>query len=203
MLTVNLLFDCWFNHSSQSLPAPYASNISDEIYRDLTYNSELIMKYCICHEIGATGMFNFAIVILYTLSLHSINLFVFWLVLHQLVHIVFNFIQIVCSNNVVIINLCTSNLHTFNLYAFLSSIFIYLIYFLSICIIHCQRQDVFRQTQKQPWPFTSLKKQYALLVTYKGKFTKGIIFLFENCEDFKVCKLITSNCINSNLTYQF
>jgi hypothetical protein len=77
LLAVNLLFDCWFNHSSQSLPATYASNISDEIYRDLTYNSELIMKYCICHEIGTTGMFNFAIVILYILSLHSINLFVF------------------------------------------------------------------------------------------------------------------------------
>jgi hypothetical protein len=58
MMAVNLLFDCWFNHSSQSSPAPYASYIPDEIYNDLTYNRDLIVSYCICREIGTTGMFN-------------------------------------------------------------------------------------------------------------------------------------------------
>ncbi len=77
LLAVNILFDCWFNHSSQTLPALYASNIPDEIYRDLTYNRELIMNYYIHHEIGTTGMFDLAIIILYILSLHLINLYVF------------------------------------------------------------------------------------------------------------------------------
>jgi hypothetical protein len=58
MLAVNLLFDCWFYHSSQSLPAPYASNVPDEIYSDLTYNRDLTVSCCICHEIGTTGMFD-------------------------------------------------------------------------------------------------------------------------------------------------
>jgi hypothetical protein len=58
MLAVNLLFDCWFNHSSQSSPAPYASSVPDEIYNDLTYNRDLIVSYCICREIGTTGMFD-------------------------------------------------------------------------------------------------------------------------------------------------
>jgi hypothetical protein len=49
-------------------------------------------------------------------------------------------------------------------------------------------QDVFKQTKKQPWPFTQLKKLYASLVTYKRKFKKGVIFSFEHYEDFKVCK---------------
>jgi hypothetical protein len=70
---VILLFDCWFNHLSQPLPASYASNIPDEIYRDLTYNRELIMNYCICHEIGTTGMFDLIIIILYVVSYYSIN----------------------------------------------------------------------------------------------------------------------------------
>ncbi len=43
MLAVNLLFDCWF----QSLLAPYASYVPDEIYRDLTYNRDLIVSFCI------------------------------------------------------------------------------------------------------------------------------------------------------------
>jgi hypothetical protein len=58
MLAVNLFFDCWFYHSSQSSPAPYASYVPDEIYRDLTYNRDLIVSYCICREIGTTGMFD-------------------------------------------------------------------------------------------------------------------------------------------------
>ncbi len=58
MLAVNLLFDCWFNHSSQSSPAPYASYVPDEIYNDLTYNKGLIVRYCIFREIGTTGMFD-------------------------------------------------------------------------------------------------------------------------------------------------
>jgi hypothetical protein len=58
MLAVNLLFDCWFNHSSQSSPTPYASYIPDGIYNDLTYNRYLILRYLICHEIGTTGMFD-------------------------------------------------------------------------------------------------------------------------------------------------
>jgi hypothetical protein len=122
VLAVNLLFDCWFNHSSQTLPASYSSNIPDEIYKDLTYNRELIVNYCIHHEIGTTGMFDLIIIILYILSFYPINLYVFRLVIHQLVFIVFTFIQIVCLINVVMFNLYMLNLRTFNLYAFLSSI---------------------------------------------------------------------------------
>ena len=58
MLAVNLLFDCWFYHSSQSSPAPYASYVPDEIYNDLTYNRDLIVSDCICCDIGTTGMFD-------------------------------------------------------------------------------------------------------------------------------------------------
>ncbi len=58
MLAVDLLFDCWFYHSSQSSPAPYASYVPDEIYRDLTYNRDLILSFCICRELGTTGMFD-------------------------------------------------------------------------------------------------------------------------------------------------
>ncbi len=65
LLAVNLLFDCWFNHSSQTSPTPYASNVPDEIYRDLTTNRDLIVSYCICHELGTTGMFDVTIIILY------------------------------------------------------------------------------------------------------------------------------------------
>jgi hypothetical protein len=54
-------------------------------------------------------------------------------------------------------------------------------------------QDGFRQTKKQPWHFTPLKKQNTSLVTYKGKFNKGIISSFEHYEDFKVCKLLLFN----------
>ncbi len=58
MLAVNLLFGCWFYHSSQSSPTPYASYVPDEIYSDLTYNRDLIVSYCICCETGTTGMFD-------------------------------------------------------------------------------------------------------------------------------------------------
>ena len=58
MLAVNLLFDYWFYHSSQSSPAPYASYVPDEIYNDLIYNRNLIVSYCIRREIGTTGMFD-------------------------------------------------------------------------------------------------------------------------------------------------
>ena len=91
----------------------------------------------------------------------------------------------------VMFSLYMSNLRTFNLYAFLSSIWIYLSSFLSICIFCCQEQNVFRQIKKQPRPFIPLKKLYTSLVPYKGKFTKGIIFLFEQYEDFKVCWLLS------------
>jgi hypothetical protein len=124
------------------------------------------------------------------MSLHIIDLYVFRLVIHQLVLVVITLIQIVCLNNVVMFKLYMSKFCTFNLNAFLSSICIDLIYFFLICIFCCQGQDVFRQTKKQPWPFTLLKKLYDLLVTYKGKFTKGIISSFEHYEDFKVCKLL-------------
>jgi hypothetical protein len=40
LLAVNLLLDCWFNHSSQTSTAPYAMNVPDEIYRDLTTNKD-------------------------------------------------------------------------------------------------------------------------------------------------------------------
>jgi hypothetical protein len=39
MLAVNLLFDCWFNHSSQSSPAPYASYVPDVIYTVIYYTT--------------------------------------------------------------------------------------------------------------------------------------------------------------------
>ncbi len=58
MLAVNFLFYYWFYHSSQSLPAPYASYVHDEIYSDLTYNRDLIVSYCIRREIGTTSMFD-------------------------------------------------------------------------------------------------------------------------------------------------
>jgi hypothetical protein len=58
MLAVNLHYDCWFYHSSQSLPATYASYVPDEIYSDLTYKRDLIVSYCIPCEIGTTGMFD-------------------------------------------------------------------------------------------------------------------------------------------------
>ncbi len=58
MLAVNLLFDCWFYHSSQSLSAAYASCVPDEIYRDLTYTRDSIVNYCIHREIRTTGMFD-------------------------------------------------------------------------------------------------------------------------------------------------
>jgi hypothetical protein len=85
----------------------------------------------------------------------------------------------------------TSTSGTFNLYAFLSSIYIYIIYFLSICILCCQGQDVFYESTRKLWPFSTLKKLHALSVTFKGKFNKGIISLFEDYEDVKVCKLLS------------
>ncbi len=47
-------------------------------------------------------------------------------------------------------------------------------------------QDVFRQTKKQLWPFTPLKKLYAFLVTYEGKLKKGIISSFEHYVDLRL-----------------
>jgi hypothetical protein len=70
---------------------------------------------------------------------------------------------------------------------FINFVFSSFVYFIA------KGQDVFRQTKKQPWPFTPLKKLYASLVTYKGKFKKGIMSLFEHYEDFKVCKLLSFN----------
>jgi hypothetical protein len=125
------------------------------------------------------------------IDITSNHFYMFRLVIYQVVLIVIIFCQIVCSNNVVMFDLYTYHLCSFNLYAFLSSICIYLIYLLSICIFWCQGQDDLRQTKKQPWPFSPLKKLYTLLVTYKGKFTKGIISLFEHYEDFKVCKFLS------------
>jgi hypothetical protein len=138
LLVVNLLFDCWFNHSSHTSPAPYSSKVPDEIYRDLTTNRDLIVSYCIRHELGSTGMFDLSTIILYLLTVNSTNLYVFWLVTHQFALIVIIFIQIECLNNVVMFNSYLLNLRTFNLYAFLSSICIYLIYLPPICIFDCQ-----------------------------------------------------------------
>jgi hypothetical protein len=94
------------------------------------------------------------------------------------VYIHFTFIQFVCFSffKLYLSILYTFILRSFNLYAFLSA----------NCFI-AKGQDVFRQTKKQPWLFTPLKKLYASLVTYKGKFTKGIISSFEHYEDYKVC----------------
>jgi hypothetical protein len=44
LLSVNLFFDCWFNHSSQISPAPYTKKVPDEIYRDLTTNRNAIVN---------------------------------------------------------------------------------------------------------------------------------------------------------------
>ncbi len=127
--------------------------------------------------------------------------------------------------------LYTFILCTFNFYVFLSSnciyqFCIYSCYVHSICMLFfpqivffnfvfsqfvyfiAKGQDVFRQTKKQPWSFTPLKKLYASLVTYKGKFNKGIISLFEHYEDFKVCTPLSFNlywfksmvCIQINLS---
>jgi hypothetical protein len=73
MLAVNFLFDCWFNHSSQSSPAPYTSYVPDVIYSDLTYNRDLIVSYCIHREIGTTCMFYLTV----TIILHTFNLYPF------------------------------------------------------------------------------------------------------------------------------
>jgi hypothetical protein len=190
LLAVNLLFDCWFNPLIS--PNPYGSKVPDEIYRDLTSNRDLMVSYCICHKLGTTAMFDLMVIILYLLTLHPINLCAFRLVTYQFVLIVI-ILTSNCmfeqSDNVQFVSI--KFVCTFNLYAFLSLICIYLIYLLSICVFCCQGQDVFRQTKKQPWPFSPLKKLYALLVTYKGKFTRGIISLFEHYEEFKVCKLLS------------
>jgi hypothetical protein len=132
LLGVNLLFDCWFNHSSQTSSALYAKKVPDEIYRDLKTNRDLIVSYCICHELGTTGMFKLTIFILVLLTLYLINLFMLQLVTHQFVLIVIILIQIVCLNDVLMFNLYMSNVHSFNLYPFLSSNCIHLIYLLSI-----------------------------------------------------------------------
>jgi hypothetical protein len=59
LLSVNLLFDCWFNHSSQTSPAPYAKKVPDEIYRDLPTYRDAIVNYCICNELGTTVVYDF------------------------------------------------------------------------------------------------------------------------------------------------
>ncbi len=92
LLAVYLLFDCWFNHSSQTSPAPYAKKVPDEIYKDLKINRDLIASYCICHILGTTSMFNLTIFILCVLTLHIISLYILQLVTHQLLLIVITFI---------------------------------------------------------------------------------------------------------------
>jgi hypothetical protein len=86
-LSVNLLFDCWFNHSSQTSPALYAKEVPDEIYRDLMASKHAIVSYCICHELGSTDMYDLMIIILYLLKLHLFNLYVIQLDINQFVFI--------------------------------------------------------------------------------------------------------------------
>ncbi len=153
---------------------------------------------------------------MFLLSLLPINLYVKWLAINQIVLIVTTIIKIVCLNNVVMFILYTFILCVFNLYDFLSSNCIYQFcihsfYINSICMLFfpqivfisfvfsqfvyfiAKGQDVFRQTKKQPWPFTPLKRLYASLVTYKGKFNKRIISFFEHYEDFKVWTSLSFN----------
>jgi len=118
-------------------------------------------------------------------------LYVIRIVINQIVLIVIAFLQNACLNNVVMFNLYTLILHTFNLYAFFCQIVSINFVFSQFVSFIAKGQDVFRQTKKKPWPFTPLKKLYASLVTYKGKFKEGIISLFEHYEDFKVCQLLS------------
>ncbi len=66
ILVSKLLFDCRFDHSSQTLPAPFAKSVSDEIFRDSTRNRDVIVNYCLCHEFGLYGMYNLLFINLYT-----------------------------------------------------------------------------------------------------------------------------------------
>ncbi len=121
------------------------------------------MTFCIHHELGSTGMYDLMVILLYLLTLHTFNLYALQLDTHQFVFIKIKYFEIVCFKDVVMFNLCMSNLYAFNLYAFLSSICIYLIYLLSMCMLRHLGQDVFKQTDQQPWPFLTLKKLFALL----------------------------------------
>ncbi len=60
-------------------------------------------------------------------------------------------------------------------------------------MFHNLAHEVFTESFGKPWPFPTLKKLFATLPTYKGKFNRGIISLFEQYkyDDFKVCQLLT------------
>jgi hypothetical protein len=64
-LSVSLLFAFWVSDSSQTSPATFAKNVLDEIYRDLRRNRNVIVNYCLCHEIGLYGMYNLLCINLY------------------------------------------------------------------------------------------------------------------------------------------
>ncbi len=203
LLAVNFLFVCWFNHSSQSLPAPYPSNILDEIYIDLTYNRELIVNYCICHEIGITGMFDFTFIILYKLSLHPINLFVFRLVPHQLVFIVFTFIQIVCLNDVVMFNLYTSNLHTFKSYVFLSSIWICLILFYQFVYFVAKSKMSLDKLRNNLGPLYHWKSFTLHWLHTRESSLRESFSCLNSMRILRCVNCYLSNCIDWNQMYQF
>jgi hypothetical protein len=54
-LSVSLLFDCWFDHSSQTAPAPYTKDLYHEIKIDLKRNRNLIVEYLLHHQLGHYG----------------------------------------------------------------------------------------------------------------------------------------------------
>ncbi len=127
LLAVNLLFDCWFNYSSQTLLSPHVSNISDEIYRDLTYNRELIVNYSIwfcCHHfvyfVIASNQFD----CVPTCSSSTCTYFIYFYsycmfkrcCYVQFVYIKFTYFQFVCF---FLLNLNLSNFLPINLYILL------------------------------------------------------------------------------------
>jgi hypothetical protein len=97
-LSVSLLFDCWFDHSSQtSSPAPFTKNVSDDIYRDLTRSRNVIVNYCLCHEIGYYGMYNLQLIYLYISNLLTFNLYNYSICIHLIcVLSICIFYQFVC-----------------------------------------------------------------------------------------------------------
>jgi hypothetical protein len=54
----------------------------------------------------------------------------------------------------------------------------------TMCIFCHLGLEVFRESDHQLWPFPTLKKLFALLTTYKGKFNRGITTLFEQYDGF-------------------
>jgi hypothetical protein len=102
-LSLSLLFDCWFDHSSQTSPAPFAKKVPREIYRDLTRNRNAIVNYCIHHGLGITGMYDLLLI-----NLYISNFFTF---------------KFICFNDFLFINLYTSKLLTFNLYVFFINLY--------------------------------------------------------------------------------